>query len=96
MYAIRSYYVTLGAGRATKDSLIDYSAGIILKKKIGDKVETGECIAELYSSIISDFNEAISMLDNVFEITSELLGQRESRITSYNVCYTKLLRSISA
>jgi len=72
--------MTLGAGRATKDSLIDYSAGIILKKKIGDKVETGECIAELYSSIISDFNEAISMLDNVFEITSELLGQRESLI----------------
>ena len=40
----------LGAGRETKDSVIDFTAGIILKKKTGDPVEAGEVIAELYAS----------------------------------------------
>lgn len=40
----------LGAGRETKDSGIDYQAGIILKKKTGDQVEAGEVIGELFTS----------------------------------------------
>lgn len=40
----------LGAGRVTKESVIDYSAGIALKKKVGQKVEEGEIIAVLYAS----------------------------------------------
>lgn len=39
----------LGAGRATKDSVIDYSAGILMKKKLGDEVKRGETVAELYA-----------------------------------------------
>ena len=39
----------LGAGRKTKDDAIDYSVGIYLKKKIGDKVETGDPLAVFYS-----------------------------------------------
>jgi pyrimidine-nucleoside phosphorylase len=39
----------LGAGRKTKDDAIDYSAGIFLKKKIGDKVRTGDPLAVFYS-----------------------------------------------
>lgn len=40
----------LGAGRETKDSEIDYSAGIVLKKKPGDAVKEGEIIATLYAA----------------------------------------------
>ncbi len=40
----------LGAGRQTKESAIDFSAGIILHKKIGDTVERGEMIAELLTT----------------------------------------------
>ncbi|MBE5992092.1 MAG: pyrimidine-nucleoside phosphorylase [Paenibacillaceae bacterium] len=40
----------LGAGRVTKESLIDYTAGIALKKKVGQEVEEGETIAVLYTS----------------------------------------------
>ena len=40
----------LGAGRETKESTIDFSAGIILRKKTGDKVEKGEVIATMYAS----------------------------------------------
>lgn len=40
----------LGAGRETKESRIDYSAGFRLKKKTGDKVKKGECLAIAYAN----------------------------------------------
>jgi pyrimidine-nucleoside phosphorylase len=41
--------MSLGAGRETKDETIDHSIGIILKKKVGDKVKEGEPLALFYS-----------------------------------------------
>jgi pyrimidine-nucleoside phosphorylase len=38
----------LGAGRATKEDQIDLAVGIVLRKKVGDRVATGEPIAELH------------------------------------------------
>ena len=40
----------LGGGRQTKDSVIDLSVGIVLKKKAGDYVEAGESLAVIYSN----------------------------------------------
>ena len=40
----------LGAGRETKEDTIDYTAGIVLKKKTGDKVEKGDVLAVLYGN----------------------------------------------
>lgn len=40
----------LGAGRATKDSKIDLSVGIVLQKKVGDTVEKGESLLTIYSN----------------------------------------------
>ena len=40
----------LGAGRKTKDDVIDLSAGIVLKAKTGDKVRAGETLATLFAS----------------------------------------------
>lgn len=48
----------LGAGRRTKDDSIDYTAGITLLKKYGDRVEAGEAIATLYTSRESTLDEA--------------------------------------
>lgn len=42
--------VMLGAGRETKESAIDFSAGIILNKKTGDSVKEGEVLATLYAA----------------------------------------------
>ncbi len=42
--------VILGAGRETKESPIDFSAGIILKKKIGDFVNVGDVLAEFHTN----------------------------------------------
>ena len=41
--------VELGAGRETKESPIDFGAGIILLKNKGDRVEQGQPIARLYA-----------------------------------------------
>ncbi|WP_139994586.1 pyrimidine-nucleoside phosphorylase [Paenibacillus paridis] len=38
----------LGAGRATKDAVIDYAVGVMLCKKVGDAVAAGETIALLH------------------------------------------------
>ena len=40
----------LGAGRETKEDTIDYSAGIVLKKKTGDKIQKGDVLAVLYGN----------------------------------------------
>ena len=40
----------LGAGRMTKDSVIDLSVGIVLNKKIGDFVEEGESLLTIYAN----------------------------------------------
>jgi pyrimidine-nucleoside phosphorylase len=41
--------IELGCGRKKIDDKIDYLAGIILNKKCGDKVKTGEVICELWA-----------------------------------------------
>ncbi len=50
--------VKLGAGRQTKEDAIDYSAGIILHKKTGDRVEKDEIIATLHCNDEGLFEEA--------------------------------------
>lgn len=53
----------LGAGRETKESSIDYAAGIIIKKKTGDWVDKGEAIATLYTNKKDKIVSACSLLD---------------------------------
>lgn len=40
----------LGAGRATKESQIDLSVGIVLKKKVGDPVQKGETLLTIHAN----------------------------------------------
>ena len=40
----------LGGGRETKESEIDLSVGLVLHKKVGDKVEAGESLATIYAN----------------------------------------------
>ncbi|MFZ5965818.1 MAG: pyrimidine-nucleoside phosphorylase [Bacillota bacterium] len=40
----------VGAGRETKESDIDLSAGVMMYKKIGDKIQHGDVIARVYSN----------------------------------------------
>ncbi|MEG0552559.1 MAG: pyrimidine-nucleoside phosphorylase, partial [Carnobacterium sp.] len=40
----------LGAGRANKESKIDLAVGLMLRKKVGDKVKKGESLVTIYSN----------------------------------------------
>lgn len=56
----------LGAGRATKDSIIDLSVGIVLSKKRGDKVECGDVLATIHANDIDKVKEATNdLLQNI-------------------------------
>ncbi len=57
-YGIAS--LLLGAGRNTKEESIDFSAGIMLLKKTGDRVEEGEDIAILYTSNEDKFSSSMA------------------------------------
>ena len=61
----------LGAGRASKDSEIDYTAGIVFAKKTGDSVDSGDVIATLYSSREERLEAALSELSSAILINNE-------------------------
>ena len=61
----------LGAGRETKESSIDFSAGIILHKKTGDHVEKGEVIATMYASKEELFKAADEKYRGAITISDE-------------------------
>ncbi|MCR4615669.1 MAG: pyrimidine-nucleoside phosphorylase [Clostridiales bacterium] len=63
--------VLLGAGRQTKDSVIDHTAGIVLSSKVGDIVNKGDIIATLYADDESLFPLAEDTLLSSVEIGSE-------------------------
>ena len=66
----------LGAGRNTKDDVLDFSAGIILNKKTGDKVEKGELLATLYASDSSKFASASEKLKEALTFSSEPVAEQ--------------------
>lgn len=60
--------VILGAGRKTKESSIDLSAGILMKKKYGDAVKKGDVLATLYTSKEDSLKEAERMYRDALTI----------------------------
>ena len=60
--------VMLGAGRETKDSIIDFSAGIIINKKYGEYIEAGEVLATMYANDESLFEAAAKKYLEAIEI----------------------------
>ena len=60
----------LGAGRATKESVIDLAVGLVLHKKIGDRVEDGESLLTIHSNT-EDIEKVKEMLYESILISSE-------------------------
>ena len=52
----------LGGGRATKESKIDLSVGLVLHKKVGDRVEKGESLGTIHASTREKALEAAELL----------------------------------
>lgn len=54
--------LALGAGRETMDSIIDLSAGIVLNKKVDDKVDKGDVLAYIHANDIDKAKEVETRL----------------------------------
>ena len=63
----------LGAGRATKDSVIDLAVGLILRKKIGDPVKKGESLVTIHSNF-ENIAEVKEKLYSNIRISSEKIA----------------------
>lgn len=61
----------LGAGRRKMDDAIDYSAGMILNKKVGDYVKQGEQIAMFYYNNEDHLKEAEEIFLSGIEVVPE-------------------------
>jgi len=68
--AIGTAAMLLGAGRATKESTIDLAVGLMLNRKIGDKVEVGESLVTIHANrenvddVIQKIYESIRIADH--------------------------------
>ena len=67
--AIGQAAMLLGAGRKKKDEHIDLAVGIVLKKKIGDEVETGDILATIYYNDNERFHSIKESVQRAFHIT---------------------------
>ncbi|GGF08834.1 pyrimidine-nucleoside phosphorylase [Halobacillus andaensis] len=60
----------LGAGRATKDDIINHGVGITLNKKIGDPVRAGEALVVLHSDN-EQAEDSIQKVKEAYQITDD-------------------------
>ncbi len=63
--------IMLGAGRSKIDDKIDPKAGIILHKKVGDTVDTGDTLAEIFTDRKEIIEIAAHRLKKAFSIATE-------------------------
>ena len=63
-YEVGMSALQLGAGRLTKDDIIEPKAGIIFNPKIGDKIKKGDLLATLFTDNRKSIDAAKSRLEN--------------------------------
>ncbi len=61
----------LGAGRETKESRIDFCAGIIMEKKLGDPVKRGDVVATFHTSAGDRLERALSYAGNCYAVSEK-------------------------
>ncbi len=68
---VGSIAVYLGAGRMKDENEIDRTAGIVLNKKIGDTVNSGDIVAYIHTNDESKLKGATKNLEDAFQITKK-------------------------
>jgi len=63
--------IILGAGREKKEDVIDYSVGIVMKKRIGNEVRKKEEICTIYANDFTKIEEAKKILKKSIEISKK-------------------------
>jgi pyrimidine-nucleoside phosphorylase len=67
----------MGAGRDTKEGVIDPAVGVILEIKVGEKVEEGSVLCRLYYTSEEQVDEAAQDVEDAFRISSKPPEERE-------------------
>ncbi|HHY83754.1 MAG TPA: pyrimidine-nucleoside phosphorylase [Clostridiales bacterium] len=60
-----------GAGRSRKEDEIDPAAGLVMQKRVGDKVQKGDTLAVLHTNKSDIIDEVSNLLRNAFHIKPE-------------------------
>ncbi len=68
---------SLGAGRLKKEDKINDKVGIIINKKIGDKVNVGDVLGFIHSDDIEVGNNAIKEMQNCYEFSDEYVEKQK-------------------
>lgn len=68
---------SLGAGRLKKEDKINDKVGIIINKKIGDKVNVGEVLGFIHSDDIEVGNNAVKEMQNCYEFSDEYVEKQK-------------------
>jgi len=63
--------IALGGGRDIITDEIDYSVGIVLKRKIGDRVNKGDLLAEAHIGNTDIYKRVTSIITEAFRIGEE-------------------------
>jgi pyrimidine-nucleoside phosphorylase/thymidine phosphorylase len=69
--------VLLGAGRDTMEKPIDPAVGIILERKVGEKVPAGGRLCTLYYTDETHLEEAAQLVEDAFHISANAAEPRE-------------------
>lgn len=69
--------LALGAGRKTKESSIDYTAGIVLSAEYGDHVNKGDVLMTLYTSTECDLGQIEKDIIDCMSFSDEKPDERE-------------------
>jgi pyrimidine-nucleoside phosphorylase len=75
--------IILGAGRMYHTDEIDYSAGMLFNKKVGDMVEEGECILVIQNRKGIGFEDAANLILDSIKISSEEVKPESSVIDEW-------------
>jgi len=69
--AIGNASAILGAGRLRLGDAVDHSAGLIIRKKIGDRVEAGDVLAELHTGSEDKGREGGSLVAAAYKLSMQ-------------------------
>ncbi len=67
----------IGAGRDTKDDIVDPAVGVILEVKTGQKVDAGAVLCRIYYTKEDRLDEAADLVEDAFRISATPPAERE-------------------